>query len=324
MPMVAHGAPVATPEPAIVQEKLERVGEAAASVVGKAAGLVQSEPWLWSHVLAAVVVIVSLLFADVIRPGSLERSGKRDVNAFSSITWFLCALLVYGAMIVGAQFAIYMPDAWRGPEGTLQREGTAALVQYGIAIIAGLLLARLIHQGSKSAGMGVSAKSLAWGALAGLLAWPVVIASGVGFIYLHHRLGYPPPETNLAHPTLQKLVENKHDWWAWGLAGLAIIGAPIVEELIYRGFVQSALLKFTHRAWLSLLLSSGLFMAVHLVPMGSGAGHVPWYAAAQVGVLGLCMGIAFERTKDIGVPITMHMLYNLVNVLLAVYAVKPG
>ena len=34
------------------------------------------------------------------------------------------------------------------------------------------------------------------------------------------------------------------------------------------------------------------------------------------------MGIAFERTKEIGVPITMHVLFNLANVVLAMMFAK--
>jgi membrane protease YdiL (CAAX protease family) len=109
------------------------------------------------------------------------------------------------------------------------------------------------------------------------------------------------------------------------MAVMAIIAAPVVEEIIYRGFIQSSILKLTSRPWTSIFITSIIFAGAHMLPAilvaldkgQSLTGVIPWYSAATVGVLGLCMGIAFERTKEIGVPITMHVIFNAMNVALA-------
>ena len=44
---------------------------------------------------------------------------------------------------------------------------------------------------------------------------------------------------------------------------------------------------------------------------------MPWYAIAVLFVLGWILGFAFEKSKSIGVPILIHVLFNAANVLLA-------
>jgi membrane protease YdiL (CAAX protease family) len=47
-------------------------------------------------------------------------------------------------------------------------------------------------------------------------------------------------------------------------------------------------------------------------------GAVPAHALPSLFVLSMAMGIAFERTRAIGVPITMHVAFNLGNIIVAV------
>ena len=44
---------------------------------------------------------------------------------------------------------------------------------------------------------------------------------------------------------------------------------------------------------------------------------VPWHALLPIFGLGLACGVAYERTKRVGVPITMHICFNGLNVMLA-------
>ncbi len=307
-----------------VKQGTDAIGKSATQAADKFTDLFKSDPWLWIHTIAAGVVLIALLLADVIRPGSLQRSGKRSVEPHSAPLWFACALLVAGAQIVGGAFAQFVPGQYRGEMGTPQNMSVLAGLQYITAIITAVVLARLIAGSSKGCGLAFTARSIAWGTMAGALAWPVVIASSFGFVLIHQNVTGETVQ-RIAHPTLQMLLDNRHDAWAWSMAVMAIIAAPVVEEIIYRGFIQSAFLKATGRPWTSIILSSLVFAAAHMLPailvaLNKGeslTGVIPWYSAATVGVLGLCMGVAFERTKEIGVPITMHVMFNGMNVLLA-------
>lgn len=297
---------------------LEQAGAVATKAANDFSNLIKSDPWRYGHIIAAAVCVLGLLFADVIRPGSLERSGKRDVSTFGPHIWFLCGVLVMGMQMVAGGFNTLLPDKALGAAGSIQGDAVKSGVIYAVSIATAYLLAKLISASAKGAGLAFTARSTAWGLMAFVLAWPVVQAASFGFLALNTKFKGPQPGSNIAHDTLAKLVENKNDPWAWALAGLAIIAAPIVEEVVYRGFLQSSILRMTEKPWVSIIVTAALFAAVHMV----GKQPVAWYAAATIGTLGLCMGIAYERTKEIGVPITMHVLFNLTNVALAMYTTR--
>jgi membrane protease YdiL (CAAX protease family) len=319
-PALAQAAGGAGGEGAVenVREALQDAGTATKTAGKSFWDLLQSDPWKYGHLVVAGLVVIILLFADVIRPGSLERAGKRSVEPHNCLLWFACGLIVYCAMALGAGLMQFIPSEYRGGDDALKAQALQQGLTYLSAIITGLVLCSLVNAGSKGAGLTFTARSLAWGAAGIICAWPVVQAAGIGFVALHEYRTGSEVAQQVSHPTLKLLLDNQNSPWAWSIAALAIIGAPVVEEIIYRGFLQSAFLKLTGKPWLSILITSVLFMGVHMMP-GS---NIPWYSAATVGILGLCMGIAFERTKEIGVPITMHVLFNLANVVLAMMFAK--
>ncbi|HLP83598.1 MAG TPA: CPBP family intramembrane glutamic endopeptidase [Phycisphaerales bacterium] len=319
-PVLAQAAGTAGGEGAVenVREALQDAGAATKNAGQSFWDLLKSDPWKYGHLVVAGLVVVILLFADVIRPGSLERAGKRSVEPHNCMLWFACAMITYCAMLLGAGLMQFIPADYRAGDDALKMQALQSGLTYLSAIITGLVLCSLVNAGSKGAGLTFTARSLAWGAAGIICAWPVVQAAGVGFVALHEYREGAATVQSVGHPTLKLLLDNQNSPWAWSIAALAIIGAPVVEEIIYRGFLQSAILKLTGKPWTSILITSGLFMGVHMLP----GNNIPWYSAATVGVLGLCMGIAFERTKEIGVPITMHVLFNLTNVILAVMFAK--
>lgn len=303
---------------AALDDAQQTAQQTATQAANKVQTLFRSDPWRWGHIFASIAVVMGLLFADVVRPGSLERGGKRDVSPFGAHIWFLCALLVIGMQMVAGGFLSLLPEHVRGAEGSVQRQAVFHGVIDIVSIVTAYLLARLINASTKTSGLAVTARSIAIGLGGFILAWPIVQASSFLWLELNRRFEGPQPSDSIAHHTLRLLVDNRENPWAWALAAIAVIGAPIVEECIYRGFLQSAILRLTERPWTAIIVSSGLFAGMHLI----GPTPVPWYSAATIGVLGLCMGIAYERTKELGVPITMHVLFNLGNVILALYATR--
>ena len=84
--------------------------------------------------------------------------------------------------------------------------------------------------------------------------------------------------------------------WAGKLATIGA-GAAISEELMFRGFVQSAFSRTMRRAS-AVLWTSFLFMALHILPL-------PSFAAA-----GLVLGLTALATRSIVVPVVIHFLNN--------------
>jgi hypothetical protein len=305
-----------------VTETLKQAGETAEQTINKFAEVVKGDPWRYGHFIAAGVAIIVALAADLARPGSLQRAGVRKLGEHASLTWFLCGVLVLGAQLVGSGFAGYLPVSWRGTDPvSLQYQAVMQGASYAAALVTAFVLVRILHSSSKGAGLGFTARGFAWGLLGFLLAWPIVMSASIGFVALHEKIEGAKIASELGHPTLKLLTDNQASPYAWMLGLCAIVAAPLVEEIIYRGFVQSSVHRLTGSPWIAIGVASLLFAGVHAIPGKNAAGEwvfsIPWYSAATVGVLGLCCGIAYERTKEIGVPIAMHIMFNLTNVVLA-------
>ena len=61
-------------------------------------------------------------------------------------------------------------------------------------------------------------------------------------------------------------VRNKGETWSWVLIGAVVIGAPVVEEIVFRAFLQSGLLRSTKSPVWAILITSVVFAALHLTP----------------------------------------------------------
>lgn len=101
-----------------------------------------------------------------------------------------------------------------------------------------------------------------------------------------------------------------------------MVGAPLVEELIYRVFLQSSIARATGLPWIGILVAAVVFAVAHAV--GPAEQRIPWYAAVPIGVLGLACGLAYERTKRLLVPITMHAAFNAMNIAMAMWVTGPA
>jgi membrane protease YdiL (CAAX protease family) len=94
---------------------------------------------------------------------------------------------------------------------------------------------------------------------------------------------------------------------------VAVVVAPLLEELLFRGLFQTAIRSFLsafrlgQSAWLSILASSGLFAIIH-----ANAGHWP-----ALFVLGVCLGYAYEKSGSLFRPIFIHSIFNAVSVTAA-------
>jgi len=82
---------------------------------------------------------------------------------------------------------------------------------------------------------------------------------------------------------------------------------PILEEIIFRGFLQPILAKHLHHSWSVItsanLLTSLVFSLTHLI------NHPPIWALATF-IPSLAFGYSMERAKNISAPITLHCTYN--------------
>jgi membrane protease YdiL (CAAX protease family) len=110
----------------------------------------------------------------------------------------------------------------------------------------------------------------------------------------------PHPEQDSVESFLQLNDPKLIAWFIFQ----AVIFSPIVEELFFRGFLLSFLKNYTSPV-LAIVLSGGVFACAHL---NLGAFIPLWF-------LGIVLGVAYEHTGSLLVPMTIHGCFNLANAL---------
>jgi membrane protease YdiL (CAAX protease family) len=120
------------------------------------------------------------------------------------------------------------------------------------------------------------------------------------------------------HEVLRALQES--EWGAWGTVQLvvsAVVVAPLVEELFFRGVVLNALCLHLRRAWASVLVAAIAFGCVHAQPQDI----LPLIS------MGIVLGYLRLRTGSLALCIAVHALFNartMVFAMLAPELVKGG
>jgi len=266
----------------------------------------------------SMVLVIMLLFAGgLLKPGGYAKAGLRDVSTLPAVVWLFAAFVV----ILAASSAptLISKVQWvQGQEYTEQQMQTINVIgSYLFAIIAGLgmlfvLKRSTTSEGECKAGLGLSLLDIPVGLGCFMLAYPFIELMNMLGVFLYQQIKDAPP-SGMAHPTLQMLEQSPNDPWVWALLGAAVIGAPFYEELVYRVFLQGALLKWLKSPWLAIIVTALIFAGMHRL----GQPPVPWHALLPIFAVGLSCGVAYERTRRVGVPIMIHMCFNLLNVILA-------
>ena len=86
---------------------------------------------------------------------------------------------------------------------------------------------------------------------------------------------------------------------------IVVVGAPIVEELVYRGFIQGTL-RGTMNHGVALVVTAVWFALIHFVPV-----EYPGLFA-----IALVLGLSYHFSHRIGMAIVTHMAFNATGLLL--------
>ncbi|MGA1005658.1 MAG: CPBP family intramembrane glutamic endopeptidase [Ilumatobacteraceae bacterium] len=100
---------------------------------------------------------------------------------------------------------------------------------------------------------------------------------------------------------------NRADgWWVLALIAVVAIGAPLVEEFVYRGVILQSL-EGRLNDTVALVVSAAFFGAIHLQPV-----EFP-----GLFVIGIVFGLCWQRSGRIACPILAHLAFNASGLLLA-------
>jgi len=158
-----------------------------------------------------------------------------------------------------------------------------------------------------------AAKAMGIGVLAFMLVMPIVMALAMAINSLLVKLGYPAAP-QASHETLAILLERKDPWLSTLTFAHVTLLVPIAEEGGWRGLLQPSFRRAGLSGLASACLTSLLFAAVHWTMLPAD-GRVT--GLSMLFTLSMAMGILRERTGGIVAPITVHALFNAVNVAVA-------
>ena len=103
--------------------------------------------------------------------------------------------------------------------------------------------------------------------------------------------------------TVKLLAESKDPFVLGLVAVVACVGAPLAEEVVFRGYLYAAVKRFTNIPF-AVIFSGLLFGAVH--------GNL--LVLLPLAVLGIVLALAYEYTGSLWAPIAIHFCFNAATV----------
>ena len=126
----------------------------------------------------------------------------------------------------------------------------------------------------------------------------------IGSVISNFLLSTGEPKKEDLQEIVQTLMTNDDISLKIAIALSAIIFAPLIEEVIFRGYLYPVIKRFSHPIF-SCVITSLLFAVIH----SNLEGLMPLF------LLAIVLTIFYEISKSIWVPILMHACFNGVNTI---------
>ena len=141
---------------------------------------------------------------------------------------------------------------------------------------------------------------------------PLVFAANWVCVVIGSLIGHPAPVDELGHDMLRAMRQADSHVALALMISSAVIVAPLLEEIFFRGLVQTTLLELfgRKRRWTAILLASLAFVVPHI---GTGA----WHVLPGLLVLAMLLGWLYERTGSLLPCVLAHIAFNGLNIVLA-------
>ena len=221
------------------------------------------------------------------------------VAVFAWLLAYIAALPLQGILISITGHGGEKSDSW--PISLTVLSVLCLWIPFAVALV---VVSRRWGQGQFSRDFKVH---LRWVDLAGL---PIGIASQlllVPLIYWPLQRIWPDAfSSDEIEQRARELWDKAHGGWIVVLVLVVALGAPIIEELVYRGLILQAL-QSRLNDWLALIISAAWFAMIHLQPV-----ELPGLFA-----FALVLGICFQRTGRLGMSVMAHIGFNAAGLLLA-------
>jgi membrane protease YdiL (CAAX protease family) len=251
--------------------------------------------------LAALLVLPGLAYLVVIRravAGALSRNGEFPAFRWGAVeVWFSIALAGFFLLTAAASFGRETAQI------DLRAIESSLALYFGIVIfVIGFLVMRNVPL-VEAFGLNPARRPrlLGFSALTLVLAFPAIYAAQWAAYTI---LG---PETT-PQPIVTFLMENPGWHERLTVAAIAILAAPLTEELVFRGCLYGVVRQRLGR-FAAILGTSVVFALIH-----AHAATIP-----ALFVLAVALALLYEATGSLWAPILAHSTFNALNVLGSLY-----
>ncbi len=281
----------------------------------------ESNPVAWNQLLAQLAILLPLATSSVLlmlRRDCLSRerlAGGVDRTQVLTLPLLLggFVMLVLGMGLGGQALAALgetTPMAQLDAGGRARRAILTQLVAFGPAVLWLLASTWRLPTGWRTLGVSTAdpAGDIASGAAALVAALPLIMLLSLLLTFATILLGQPIPD--MGHDLLRVLREAQTPQQRLLVAASAVICAPVLEEFIFRGLLQSALAHaWGHeRRWRIILCAAFVFSLIHT--------GMPWQVLPPLFLLGVFLGYLYERTGSLWPCIAAHAGFNALNIAL--------
>lgn len=169
---------------------------------------------------------------------------------------------------------------------------------------------------SKFKGLGISKD---WGfrfergdLLKGLAVGGLCFAGALAASILTAAIASLPEDASPSNTEI--LTDNQGTIWIWAIIIMVTIGAPISEEILFRGLLQRTISQLM-RPEFSIVITALLFTLVHVQGPKSFSENL--VLLSGLFVVGLVLGISAHRFNRLGPAIIGHAVFNLTGTVLS-------
>jgi uncharacterized protein len=260
-------------------------------------------------------------YVDVVDPGLIKApaSSAVEVNPDNPPWGVVTAVLAWLGSVVlllGVQFLVIIPYAlyrYRGARfeevgQSIQKDPTAILLSVLSTIPAHLLTLGLVWAVVTGLGKRPFWRTLGWGWSRNIGPW-----TSIGVAVLVLMAGGLLTQIAGGEETAVDQIVNSSTAARLAIAVLATVTAPLVEEMVYRGLLYSALQRVAGTVWAVVVVSS-LFTFVHVFQYSNNLGVI-----GAISIFSLSLTLMRAYTGRLLPCYVMHLVFNGIQAIVIIF-----
>lgn len=283
--------------------------------------LLEQWPVYASYLAAGLTVLLTLWYSGLLQRDTFNDAPPRKAGlAFPDL--FIGGWLLLGCSVILVRPAFHLAGVKFNLDGEPVTAGDAAvaalvgqLVTQLPVVLFILFRLRRTAGGMSQFGLVTSRpdRDMLAGGMGVLAALPLTAAASAVAIIVSLLLHHEVPQ--VGHRMLQQMMASDDGKALAMMMGSAVLVAPVLEEIIFRGLVQTTLLHWTTsqgeaKRWSIIIIAAGIFAAIH-------AGAAQPHTMPALFVLGLVLGWLYEYSGSLLPCVLLHMAFNVFNIVLS-------